>query len=137
MAKKKSHNHRPEFIITDGLHSYRGAIWKEFHTKNLETIHVGNTGIRGKKYRSIKFDNNLIERMQGEIRERNKVQRGLKSEGTSFIRGHQLYHNFIRPHESLNGLTPAEISGINLKLGNKKWKNLLIKSVRNYKERES
>ncbi len=43
------------------------------------------------------FDNNLVERMQGEIRNRNKTQRGLKSEDTVFVKGYQLYHNFIIP----------------------------------------
>ena len=30
-----------------------------------------------------------------------------------------IYYNFIRPHMSLNGKTPAEESGIDLNLGNK------------------
>lgn len=48
----------------------------------------------------------------------------------SFVRGHKLYYNFIKPHESLFGKTPAEIANINLGLGDKKWENLLKQSLK-------
>ena len=53
------------------------------------------------------------------------------NEYSSFIRGHQLYYNFIRPHMSLYGCTPAKMAGIDLNLKNNKWENLLIQSVKN------
>lgn len=59
----------------------------------------------------------------------------LKSEETAFVKGHQLYYNFIKPHEGLNGFTPAHFANIYLNLGDKKWKNLLIQSVK-YKRSE-
>lgn len=120
--------------ITDGLASYIKAIDDEFHTLKRDTIHVSNVGIRGKHFDRDYFDNNLVERLQGTIRERNKTQRGLKDEYSAFIRGHQVYYNFIRPHGSLYGLTPAEVAGVDFNLGNKKWENLLLKSVRNKKK---
>ena len=92
-------------------------------------------GIRGKKAGKDIFDNNLVERPQGTIRERNKTQRGLKYEHTPFVRGHQVYYNFIRPHESLYGKTPAQTSGIDLYLGNNKWQNLIIQSIKSKKKR--
>jgi len=67
--------------------------------------------------------------LHGTIRERNKTQRGLKDQYSAFIRGHQVYYNFIRPHMSLFGCTPAEVAGIDLNLKDKKWENLLIQSV--------
>ena len=100
------------------------------HTTKKETIHVGNVGIKGKHFKNAKFDNNLVERLQGTIRDRNKTQRGLENEDSVFIKGHQLYYNFIRPHEGLNGYTPAHFANIYLNLGDKKWKNLLIKAVK-------
>lgn len=40
------------------------------------------------------------------------------------------YHNFVRPHTALNGKTPAEIAGIDLGLGEKKWEELIGQSIR-------
>jgi len=135
-AKKRSHDKRPMFVITDGLKSYNKAIKEEFFSYRNKTTHIGNVGIRGKKNGEDYFDNNLIERPQGTIRDRNKTQRGLKDEYSAFIRGHQVYYNFIRSHGSLYGLTPAEIAGVDFNLGNKKWENLLLQSVRNKTKKE-
>ena len=55
-----------------------------------------------------------------------------KIRGTTFIKGHQLYHNFVCPHMSLTDKTPAEIAGIHLNLGSNKWENLLMKSLKYY-----
>ncbi len=129
-AKKRSHGKRPVAIVTDGLRSYEQAVDKEFHTARMDTIHIGNVGIRGQKLEDDYFDNNIVERLQGTIRERNKTQRGLKDEYSSFIRGHQIYYNYIRPHGSLFGDTPANNACINLNLGNEKWINLLLQSVK-------
>lgn len=128
-AKKRSHNKRPMFIITDGLKSYNKAISDEFFSQRNKTTHIGNVGIRGKKNGEEYFDNNLVERLQGTIRDRNKTQRGLKDQYSPFVRGHKLYYNFIKPHESLYNKTPAETANINLDLGDKKWETLLMKSL--------
>lgn len=45
--------------------------------------------------------------------------------------GFMHYYNFIRPHEGLNGYTPAEIAGLDVGLGQNKWKGLIKKSVEN------
>ncbi len=129
VAKRNSHGDKPRCIVTDGLQSYKKAINKEFKIVSKETIHVSNVGIRGKQYRNTKFDNNLVERLHGTVRERNKTQRGLEKEKSVFVKGHQLYYNFIRPHEGLSGYTPAEFSQIKLDLGTSKWKMLLDKSL--------
>jgi len=34
--------------------------------------------------------------------------------------GSQIYHNYFRPHISLDGKTPAEVCGIEIK-GDNKW----------------
>jgi len=131
VAKKRSQGDRPLSIVSDGLGSYKKAINKEFHTKKHETVHIGNTGIRGKYYKNAKFFNNGVERLHGTIRERNKTQRGLEKEDSVFFKGHQLYYNFIRPHDSLNGYTPAHFANLYLNLGNKKWENLLMQAIEN------
>jgi len=130
-AKKCSKGDHPHCIVTDGLHSYKKAINKEFHTVKKETIHIGNVGIKGKHFSNTKFDNNLVERLHGTMRDRNKTQRGLEKQDSMFIKGHQLYYNFIRPHEGLNGYTPAHFANIYLGLKENKWKDLLMQSIKN------
>jgi hypothetical protein len=39
---------------------------------------------------------------------------------TPALEGLQLYHNYFREHEGLNGRTPAEIAGIRIQ-GENKW----------------
>jgi|GEM_PF-1925833 len=55
---------------------------------------------------------------------------GLKDEYSAFVRGHQVYYNFIRPHMSLFDNTPAKMAGIDLDLDIRKWENLLMQSVK-------
>ena len=112
------------------MKSYVKAIEEEFHKLPRKTFHIGNVGIRGKHAGKDIFDNNLVERLQGTIRERNKTQRGLKDEYTPFIMGHQVYYNYIRPHMSLFDNTPAEFAGIDLGLRDNKWENLLMQSLK-------
>jgi hypothetical protein len=47
--------------------------------------------------------NNKMERLNGEFRDREKVVRGLKKVDSPLISGYQIYHNYIRPHMSLDG----------------------------------
>jgi putative transposase len=61
-----------------------------------------------------------MERMNGELRDREKVMRGLSKK----ITGYQLYHNYFRPHEALNGKTHAEKCGIVIE-GQNKWKTVI------------
>ena len=65
-----------------------------------------------------------MERMNGEIRDWEKVKRGIKTTDTPILAGYQIFHNFVRPHESLGGRTPAEASGIKIE-GENKWKTLI------------
>lgn len=65
-----------------------------------------------------------MERMNGEIRDREKTMRGLKKTDTAILKGYQLYHNYVRPHEALYGKTPAEACGIQIE-GQDKWKTLI------------
>jgi transposase InsO family protein len=56
-----------------------------------------------------------MERFNGELRQREKVMRTLKRPDTPILAGYQIYHNYIRPHEALDGKTPAEKAGIHAK----------------------
>ena len=43
---------------------------------------------------------------------------------TGLLTGYQLYHNYFRPHEALNGKTPAEKCGIIID-GENKWQTVI------------
>jgi putative transposase len=110
---------KPKTFITDGLKSYGVAYRKEFFTvANPRTKHIRNITIRGQR------NNNKMERLNGEIRDREKTMRGLKKKATPILEGIQIFHNYIRPHESLDGKTPAEACGITVE-GKNKWLTLI------------
>jgi hypothetical protein len=70
------------------------------------------------------MNNNKMERMNGEVRDREKVMRGLKKKDTPILKGYQLFHNYIRGHEGLDGKTPAEACGVKVE-GSNKWKTII------------
>lgn len=118
MAKKVTGT-KPMTLVTDGLPSYHDAYKKEFWTlKGPRTEHVRHIKLKGD------MNNNKMERLNGEIRDREKVMRGLKKDGTPILKGYQIFHNYIRPHMGLNGKTPAEACGITVK-GKNKWITLI------------
>jgi putative transposase len=105
---------QPKTLITDGLVTYSSACKKAFP----ETNHVRNITIRGDR------NNNKMERMNGEVRDREKTMRGLKTKDTSILLGAQIFHNYIRGHEGLEGKTPSEACGITIE-GKNKWLTLI------------
>ena len=72
--------------------------------------------------------NNVLERMNGSIREREMIMRGIKVDDTPIIPMNQIYYNFVRPHMGLNGATPAGAAGVVVR-GENKWGALLEKSI--------
>ena len=50
--------------------------------------------------------------------------RGLKKMDTPILKGYQLFHNYIREHEALDGKTPAEKCVIKIE-GKNKWKTII------------
>lgn len=113
----------PKKLTTDGLKSYRTAFVQEFQSVDKDAVHVQEIQLDGEVH------NNLMERQNGEVRDREKVMRGLKRMDTPILKGVQIYHNFIKPHEGLQGRTPAEAAGIRIE-GEDKWKTLIQNAVR-------
>jgi transposase-like protein len=110
---------QPRTIITDGLMSYHDAYKKEYWTlKGPRTEHIRKITFGGK------HENNKMERFNGEIRDREKTMRGLKTKETPILTGYQIFHNYIRPHEGLEGKTPSEACGIKVE-GKNKWLTLI------------
>ena len=98
----------PRQVKTDGLRSYRRAMPRAFPTRKVEP--VVSKGIRAE------INNNLSERLQGTIRDRDKTLICLKSRetGQAYVDGLITRYNYFRPHESLKGKRPAKAAGAEL-----------------------
>ena len=70
-----------------------------------------------------------MERMNGELRDREKVMRASSSEDSPILKGMQIHHNFIRPHMGLDGKTPADRAGIKVE-GENKWLTIIQNASR-------
>lgn len=128
MAKSK-----PITVTTDGLQSYQDAFKKEFWTlRGPRTEHIRSAGIR-----ATRRNNNVVERLNGTVRERNKVMRGLKNQNTPTTKGFALYYNFCKPHTALNGETPAQKAGIGMGSEENKWLQLIKASLTTNTQKKS
>ncbi len=110
----------PKTLVSDGAANFHEAYLKEFYTSKLETRteHIRHIRLAGD------YNNNKMERMNGEIRDREKVMRGLERKDSPILTGVQIYHNFVKPHMALDGKTPAEVAGIKVE-GQNKWLTLI------------
>ena len=117
---------KPELLITDGLQSYHKAFNREFYDNHNTCAHVRAEGLTARS------NNNKVERLHNTVRERTKVMRGLYNDksATAFNDGFKAYYNFIRPHQALNGKTPAEVAGVDLMLGKNRWKDVIQNAVK-------
>lgn len=80
------------------------------------------------KREGLKHNNNAIERYNGKIKDRTKTMRGDfdSFEGAeAFMNLKHIIHNFVNPHQSLKGKTPAEAAEINLSLGRNRLLDLI------------
>ena len=112
----------PSVLVTDGLPSYHTAFNKEFYSNvKPQPRHINAIKLTGNEWNE---NNNKMERINGEIRDREKTMRGLKKKSTPILKGMQVYHNYIKPHEGLQGKTPAEACGIKVN-GENKWMTLI------------
>jgi transposase-like protein len=91
-------------IHTDNSYDYPRPIRRIFGKK---TVHVHVAAWRHK------FQNNPIERLYNTVREVTKTLRRFTTLENlqSHMRLKTVYYNFIRPHKSLLGRTPAEAAG--------------------------
>ena len=105
----------PRNFITDGLSAYKKSSKKVFGPK---TNHVRHIHLKGD------INNNKMERLNGEIRDREKVFRGLKRMDTGILDGMRVYYNFTKKHGALKGKTPAQASMIEVD-GKNRWKTII------------
>jgi len=74
-------------------------------------------------------DNRKMEAFNGTVRSREKVMRSLKKPDTPILTGMQIFHNYVRPNEGIDGHTPSELAGITVE-GENKWITLIQNASR-------
>jgi putative transposase len=102
----------PNIIISDGVPNFHTAFNRELctHKWPRSRRHINHIRMQGD------HNNNKMERLNGEIRDREKTMRSLKKVDMPILKGMQIYHNYIREHQGLKDKeTPAEKTGFRLK----------------------
>jgi putative transposase len=116
---------RPKAVFVDGSHVYKRAFNKVFYTMKKATRPelVQRVGVRTRE------TNNIVERLHGTLKDRTKPMRGLKDFDStqSILEGFTVHYNFVRPHQSLKGKTPAQVSGIDMKSD---WHSLIKEATK-------
>jgi len=105
-AKSRSLN-IPKRIVSDGMKAYPDAIEQVF---GADSEHIVSKGL------TAEINTNVVERFQGTVKERTKVMRGLKTMESAKIisEGFIVHYNFLRPHMTLKGKTPAMAVGLKM-----------------------
>lgn len=108
----------PETVLTDKLASYLDVNYGK-----------GAEHRQGSPFATKEDSTSRIERWHGTMKARTKVMRGLKNYETAhdFVAGFLAFYNYLRPHESLESKTPAEVAWITYPYRN--WDDL----IRNHK----
>jgi transposase-like protein len=116
---------RPRAVFVDGSFVYETAFNKVFYTMRKDTRPelVQRVGIRARE------TNNIVERMHGTVKDRTKPMRGLKAFNStkSILEGFTIHYNFVRPHQTLNGKTPAQAARMDAP---NNWKNLIEEATK-------
>ena len=118
---KETAQKKAQTVVTDGSFNYTHAVHKEFATYANPQPH--------KRYVSIRAhdsSNNNIERFHGTFRQRDKVMKGFQANQHQHAQNFQTYYNFIKPHEGLQGQTPAQKAGLKTP---QNWKALLLAAL--------
>ena len=113
-AKQKA-GKSPKVVLTDKLASYLDVDYgKDAEHQQGSPFRFLETG----------ESTSQIERFHGTIKDRTKVMRAFRDMETlrQFMDGYLVYYNYFKPHESLNGKTPAEAANVDYKVKN--WKEL-------------
>jgi transposase-like protein len=121
--KKPSKKRRLIIFVSDKFGNYKAAWKKLFH--RVTKLRFG-VPIACKKHR-LKHNNNSVERHNRELSRRfdalNVFQTHLGAESTSALC--KILHNYINPHDTLGGKTPAEAAELFLPLGENKLLSLI------------
>ena len=113
-AAKERVGFTPKILVSDGLQSFKTACKRAYLTLKKTIIHIREIHLQNRY-----CNNNAHERFNNELAECLKV-RGLKKDDSSRIQLAIIHHNFVRSHQGLHGLTPADMAGICID-GPDKW----------------
>ena len=120
MAKEQA-NMIPSTLISDGapnFHESWKAEWQQRNPNQKMTSHIRHVHLSGD------INNNMMERLNGTMRDWEKIRRGLKKSDSSMFRQFRIYYNFVKNHSGINNKTPAEESLIFVS-GKNKWITLM------------
>lgn len=121
----------PRVIYHDGLRSYDAVREVMFNdiTDEVELSVRDDIGIRSP------VNNNPIERLNSTLKQRLKVMRGLQNP-QALLDMWQVHYNYMRPHQTLGGRTPAQASGLELPMNpNNGWGDLIKWSIHHHSSR--
>ncbi len=112
-------------MYNDGCFAYRKGFNLAFGDCGRYSKLTQNVGINGRTHQ------NMVERLHGTLKDMLQSRRGMEQNDTTktMLDGWFVYYNFLRPHSSLSGETPAEAAGIKLNLDNR-WENLIELSTK-------
>lgn len=116
---------RPRAVFVDGCNAYSSAFNKVFYTMRKDTRSelVQRLGIRARE------TNNIVERLHGTLKDRTRCMRELKAYDSTklLLEGWSVHYNCVRPHQSLNGKTPAQAARMNIP---NNWKGLIDRATK-------
>jgi transposase-like protein len=116
---------KPKTVFVDGSHLYKGAFNRVFYSryKDERPEFVQRVGMRARE------TNNIVERLHGTLKDRTKPMRGLKSFDSTkqILEGYTVHYNYVRPHQSLRGKTPAQAAGMSAP---NNWKALIDQATK-------
>ena len=113
-------------VTTDGLQGYERVLKKSFGLKthwNHKSPIIHNVVIASER-----GFNHKIERLHNTIRDRTKIMRGFHGSlesARAIMKGMEIYYNFIRKHQGIEGKTPSEEAIPELCLSTNKWLSLI------------
>lgn len=127
--KKPAKKRRFIIFVSDKFGNYKVA-WKKLFNR-VTKLRFG-VPIACRKYK-LKHNNNKVERHNRELARRfdsmGPFQTHLGAESFSTLA--KILHNYVNPHNSLNGKTPAEAAGMHLQIGENKLLGLIQLAKKN------
>jgi hypothetical protein len=100
---KETAGKRPLTLIIDGAQNYvRGVQARVLHEPQSSV-----SPCQGHQARRQVHDNK-IERMNGEVRDRGKIMRGINKMDTPILKGTQIFHTYTKPQEDFRGGLPLK-----------------------------